>query len=81
MRPICSFLVGVDQTSACSHVYLDDDKLTKTKCPLTAGQTYIYKNSFKVLEIYPKISLVVHWALTTPEGHTATCFELPAKIV
>jgi hypothetical protein len=60
---------------------LNDENRTKASCPLKAGQTYIYKNSFKVLEIYPKINLVVHWALTSDKNEVISCFEVPARIV
>lgn len=71
--------IGVDGTSACDKVFLEDGE-TKAECPLVAGQKYVYKNQFPVLQIYPKLSLVVHWALTS-KNTDVVCFELPAKIV
>lgn len=72
--------VGVDGTSACSNLYLSDG-LTKTHCPLKAGESYVYKNAFDVLSIYPTINaLDVHWALTESNNKELACFELPAKI-
>lgn len=71
--------IGVDGTSACENMFLEDG-VTKTDCPLKAGQTYVYKNKFPILEIYPKLQLVVHWALTS-NGKDVVCFEVPAKIV
>lgn len=71
--------IGVDGTSACGKMFLADGE-TKTSCPLKAGQEYIYKNSFPVLELYPKLTLVVHWALTS-NAKDIVCFELPAKIL
>ncbi|KDR21779.1 Epididymal secretory protein E1 [Zootermopsis nevadensis] len=47
--------IGVDGTDACPQIYLPDG--SKAGCPLKAGQDYVYKNSFKVLEIYPKVQL------------------------
>lgn len=73
-------ILGVDGTSACGNVFLDNENHTKVSCPLKAGETYIYRNSFKVLEIYPKINLVIHWALTG-DGQEISCFEVPARIV
>ena len=70
--------VGVDGTSACNNVF--DEEGNKLGCPLKKGKTYIYKNSFKVLEIYPKIQMVVHWALQT-NNQDVMCFEVPARIV
>lgn len=72
--------IGVDGTSACKNLFLEDG-VTKTKCPLKAGEKYVYKNSFEVLPIYPNIaSLDVHWALTEPNNKDFVCFQLPAKI-
>ncbi|XP_014284238.1 ecdysteroid-regulated 16 kDa protein [Halyomorpha halys] len=72
--------LGVDGTSACPNMYSEDGK-TKVGCPLKAGQTYQYKNEFKVLQIYPKIRVDVHWALTNNvTGKPMLCFEVPAKI-
>lgn len=72
--------IGVDGTSACNNVYLEDAK-TKTSCPLKAGQTYVYKNSFDILPVYPTIAaLDVHWALTEANNKEVLCFEIPAKI-
>ncbi|GFG38092.1 hypothetical protein Cfor_10928, partial [Coptotermes formosanus] len=56
--------IGVDGTDACHQIFLPDD--SKAGCPLKAGQEYVYKNNLKVLEIYPKLRVVVHWALTVP---------------
>lgn len=71
--------IGVDGTTACDKVFMEDGE-TKASCPLKAGESYVYKNSFPVLEIYPKLNLVVHWALTSNDENVA-CFELPAKIL
>lgn len=72
--------IGVDGTSACNNVYLEDG-VTKTNCPLEAGQTYVYKNSFDVLSIYPTIAaLDVYWALIEGNKKEIVCFEVPAKI-
>lgn len=71
--------IGVDGTPACDKVFKEDGE-TKASCPLKAGETYVYKNSFPVLEIYPKLNLVVHWSLTYNDENVV-CFELPAKIL
>lgn len=72
--------IGVDGTSACNNLYLEDG-VTKTKCPLQAGQSYVYKNSFDVLSIYPTIAaLDVYWALVEGNNKELVCFEVPAKI-
>lgn len=47
--------IGVDGSNACSQVYFPDG--SKAGCPLKAGQEYLYKNTLKVLEIYPKVSV------------------------
>lgn len=73
--------IGVDGTSACSNLYLEDG-VTKTRCPLKAGQNYVYKNSFDVLPVYPSISqLDVHWALVDGNDKDLACFQLPARIL
>jgi len=48
--------LGVDNTNACPQIYLADGT-TKVNCPLKAGTEYVYKNSFNVLEIYPKVRI------------------------
>lgn len=70
--------VGVDGQSACNNIY--DESGKKVGCPLQKGKTYIYKNQFAVLEIYPKIQLLVHWALKSG-NNVISCFEIPARIV
>lgn len=69
--------IGVDGTSACDKLFKEDG--TTASCPLKGGETYVYKNSFPILEFYPKLNLVVHWALTHNNENVA-CFEVPAKI-
>lgn len=71
--------IGVDGTSACDKLF-QEDGTTPAACPLVAGTPYVYKNSFPVLEVYPKLKLVVHWALTSKNADVV-CFELPANIV
>lgn len=70
--------IGVDGTDACSKIFLPDG--SKAGCPLKAGQEYLYKNSFKVLEAYPKLRVVVHWAITSRGNKDLLCFEVPARI-
>lgn len=72
--------IGVDGTSACSNIY-SADGTQKMKCPLKAGERYLYRNAFDVLPIYPSIpDLTVHWALREQNDRDLVCFELPAKI-
>lgn len=69
--------VGVDGTNACDNIYNPDG--SKAGCPLKEGVEYIYKNSFPVLAFYPRVALVVHYALR--EGNDRViCFEIPSKI-
>ena len=70
--------VGVDGQSACNNIF--DESGKKASCPLQKGKTYIYKNQFAVLEIYPKLQILVHWALKSGDN-TISCFEIPARIV
>jgi len=69
---------GYYGTSACPHIY-DAAGEKKVGCPLKAGETYVYKNTFKILPVYPTVSLDIHWGLGDKEGDVA-CFEIPAKI-
>ncbi|KAI8119560.1 hypothetical protein FF38_14113 [Lucilia cuprina] len=69
---------GYYGTSACPNIY-DAEGKQQVGCPLKAGETYIYKNSFKILPIYPTVSLDIHWGLGDKEGDAA-CFQVPAKI-
>lgn len=72
--------IGVDGTSACDYIFAEDGE-TKLGCPLKAGVPVVYKRSFPVLEIYPKMSLTVHWELEGRGAKSITCFEVLAKIV
>ncbi|XP_034489139.1 ecdysteroid-regulated 16 kDa protein isoform X2 [Drosophila innubila] len=69
---------GYYGTSACPHIY-DATGEKKVGCPLKAGETYTYKNSFKILPVYPTVSLEIHWGLGDKQGDAA-CFQIPAKI-
>ncbi|XP_034239271.1 NPC intracellular cholesterol transporter 2 homolog a [Thrips palmi] len=70
--------IGVDNTNACGGIFLADG--TKASCPLKAGQEYLYRNKFDILEIYPKVKVLVHWALVNQNGERILCFNVPAKI-
>uniref|UniRef100_A0A1A9UDJ1 MD-2-related lipid-recognition domain-containing protein n=1 Tax=Glossina austeni TaxID=7395 RepID=A0A1A9UDJ1_GLOAU len=70
--------LGYYGTSACPHIY-DAEGKNVVGCPLKAGETYIYRNSFKILPVYPTVSLVVHWGLGD-SNDDVVCFEVPAKI-
>ncbi|XP_058813414.1 ecdysteroid-regulated 16 kDa protein [Topomyia yanbarensis] len=72
--------IGVDGTSACDYIFAEDGE-TKLGCPLKAGVPVVYRREFPVLEIYPKMSLTVHWELQGRGSKSITCFEVPAKIV
>lgn len=69
---------GYYGTSACPYIF-DAEGKEKVGCPLKGGETYTYKNSFKILPVYPTVSLVVHWGLGDKNGD-AVCFEIPARI-
>ncbi|XP_046402592.1 NPC intracellular cholesterol transporter 2 [Ischnura elegans] len=71
--------VGVDSTSACSFIF--DEAGKPAGCPLKAGTTYFYKNSFDVLEVYPKIKTTVQWALREPSGKDHVCFKVDSRII
>ncbi|XP_015439951.1 PREDICTED: ecdysteroid-regulated 16 kDa protein [Dufourea novaeangliae] len=69
--------IGVDGTSACENIFNVDG--TPAGCSLQKGVEYIYKREFPILQIYPTISMVIHYALVDG-SHTVACFEVPAKI-
>ncbi|XP_012231075.1 ecdysteroid-regulated 16 kDa protein [Linepithema humile] len=69
--------IGVDGTSACDNIYNKDG--TKVGCPLREGVEYVYKNSFPILPIYPRVAVTVRYALR--EGNNQVlCFDIPSKI-
>lgn len=70
--------IGVDGVSACGNIFTEDGQ--KAPCPLKQGERYIYRNKFDVLQIYPRIQTVVHWALKSG-GKDVACFEVPVRIV
>ncbi|XP_043255748.1 NPC intracellular cholesterol transporter 2 homolog a [Colletes gigas] len=70
--------VGVDGTSACESIFNMDG--TAAGCTLKKDVEYNYKREFDVLQIYPTLSVNIHYALM--EGNnTITCFEVRAKII
>jgi Niemann-Pick C2 protein len=65
---------------ACNN-FFEEDGVTKASCPLEKGKTYVYKNTFEILEVYPKVRVQVHWALTDAKTNKdIICFEIPARI-
>lgn len=70
--------VGVDGVSICDKVYNESGE--KVDCPLKAGTTYVYKDSFPIHDWYPEIAVLVRWAFEENKN-TITCFEVPAKII
>lgn len=71
--------VGVNGANVCNKVY-DAETKEKVSCPLTAGKEYLYKDEFDILEVYPKLKVLVHWALISGKKQVL-CFEVPARIV
>ncbi|KAL6256461.1 ecdysteroid-regulated 16 kDa protein [Pogonomyrmex barbatus] len=69
--------VGVDGTNACDNIYNPDG--SKGGCPLKKGVQYIYRNSFPILTIYPRVAVVVRYALRE-ENNQVICFEIPSRI-
>lgn len=71
--------IGVDGTSICGKIF-DAATGAKAECPLQPGEEYVYKDEFKILEIYPKIKVLVHWALKDEDNEDIMCFEVPVRI-
>ncbi|XP_046971375.1 NPC intracellular cholesterol transporter 2-like [Vanessa cardui] len=70
--------IGVDGLPICQKIETEDGE--KASCPLKAGTKYIYKDSFPILEFYPKLETTVHWALKDGDNDII-CFKVPVKIV
>ncbi|XP_063918814.1 NPC intracellular cholesterol transporter 2 homolog a-like [Zophobas morio] len=70
---------GYDQTDACKGIYSSDGK-TQVGCPLNKGEDYLYRNEIEVLQVYPRLKLVVHWGLVDQDGKYLICLEVPARI-
>lgn len=70
----------VHGTTANDKIY-NEDGITKAEFPLKAYENYVYKNSFLVSKAYPKLQLVVHFALYDQHRKDVVCFSLPARIV
>ncbi|XP_015171541.1 PREDICTED: protein NPC2 homolog [Polistes dominula] len=69
--------IGVDGMNACDNIY--DANNNKVSCPLKKGTTYVYKTEFPILNIYPKVDLIVYYALRNGND-IVSCFTVPAKI-
>lgn len=61
---------GVHGSDACDKLFLEDAE-TKTTCPLSAGNEYVYKDTFRISEHYPKVIYIsndvfsyMHFVLT-----------------
>ncbi|XP_047536769.1 NPC intracellular cholesterol transporter 2-like [Vanessa atalanta] len=70
--------IGVDGLPICQK--LETENGEKASCPLQAGTKYVYKDSFPILEFYPKIETTVQWALKDGENDII-CFKVSVKIV
>ncbi|XP_050440563.1 NPC intracellular cholesterol transporter 2 homolog a-like [Adelges cooleyi] len=72
-------LLGVDNKSVCNNIFTADG--AKTTCPLLKGNDYVYKDIVRILEVYPKLKINVHYSLKDPTTKKiVACFEVPAKI-
>ncbi|XP_023935870.1 ecdysteroid-regulated 16 kDa protein [Bicyclus anynana] len=69
--------IGVDGANICDK--LENEAGEKVSCPLKAGTTYVYRDSFPILSFYPNTDLTVHWSLRHNKKDI-TCFEVKAKI-
>ncbi|KAL0274054.1 UNVERIFIED_CONTAM: hypothetical protein PYX00_006578 [Menopon gallinae] len=71
--------IGVDGNSVCGKIF-DAKTGAKVACPLAKGGEYVYKDEFKVLEVYPKIKVDVVWSLRDQTNQAVACFQVPARI-
>ncbi|XP_050675026.1 ecdysteroid-regulated 16 kDa protein-like [Leptidea sinapis] len=70
--------IGVDGQDVCDKITTTDGQ--KASCPLKAGTTYTYRDSFPIYQVYPSIEAKVHWSLIHNKKDIV-CFEVPIKIV
>jgi len=75
--------IGVHGTDACPQIFTTDDanSTTPAGCPLEAGKTYTYRNSFHIMDLYPAVSVKVEYGINDENGKMIMCFQVPAKIV
>lgn len=70
--------IGVDDESICEKLYKKSGE--KANCPVKAGETYIYKDSFPILDFYPNINTKVTWSLKGDDDTFLSCFHVRATI-
>ncbi|XP_031558579.1 NPC intracellular cholesterol transporter 2-like [Actinia tenebrosa] len=51
------------------------------KCPLKAGQKYVYSSALEIKSAYPAIKVAVKWEMQDPKKQDVFCFEIATKIV
>ncbi|KAK2707540.1 NPC intracellular cholesterol transporter 2 homolog a-like [Artemia franciscana] len=50
------------------------------KCPVVNEETYHYESDLEILQIYPKIRVIVKWELKDETGKDMFCILIPAAI-
>jgi len=63
--------------NACKDIIRKSDN--KTGCPVEAGMSYTYSNTFPILKAYPSVNVQVQYGLNDGKN-PVVCFSLPAKI-
>ncbi|XP_076235158.1 NPC intracellular cholesterol transporter 2 [Calliopsis andreniformis] len=55
--------------------------LTNARCPLDKGEQVTYKLKMPVEKFYPKVSMVIDFALVDDQGQVQMCVKIPAKVI
>jgi len=63
--------------NACKDIVRKSDG--KKGCPLEAGTSYTYTNTFPILKAYPAVNVQVQYGLNSGKN-PVVCFSLPSKI-
>lgn len=50
--------IGHDGTNVCDKIFRASDD-QPNGCPLKAGVSYVYKNEFPILQVYPQVSRLI----------------------
>lgn len=58
----------------------NDGCKSNVKCPITKGDTDVYKNKIEVSKSYPKVQVIVQWELRDADNNDLFCFTIPAEI-
>ena len=52
-----------------------------SECPLDEGEEVTYGLKMPILKVYPKVSLLLEFALIDSHNNVHSCFKINAKVV